>query len=247
MTGDANNIDRVQGIPYTDFIGNLHRHLQPDTYFEIGTLTGGTLRLATCNSIAVDPNFQIDSDVIGKKPSCSFFQETSDTFFRTRSPSRILGREIDLAFLDGMHLFEYLLRDFANTEKHCRRNSVILLHDCLPPGFYMTVRSWDEKDRKDSAFPGWWTGDVWKVVPVLQKYRPDLSITVTDCQPTGLVVITNLDKNSTVLDDRYYEIIAEHSRPVMDRKEYDEYWANVSITFSSMIDRFDQISTRYWL
>ncbi|CAN7469553.1 class I SAM-dependent methyltransferase [Phyllobacterium sp. LjRoot231] len=246
MSDDANHIDRVQGTLYTDFIENLHRNLQPNTYLEVGTLNGGTLKLSSCSSIAVDPQFQISTDVLGTKPSCFFFQEPSDTFFRSHSPSKIFGREIDLAFLDGMHLFEYLLRDFANTEKHCRKNSVVLLHDCLPPGFYMTVRSWAEADRESSSFPGWWAGDVWKIVPVLKKYRPDLSITVTDCQPTGLVVITNLDPTNRVLDEQYQDIVAQHSKPVIDRKEYDAYWETVVITPSTAISKFDQLSTRYW-
>ena len=38
----------------------------------------------------------------------------------------------DIAFLDGMHRAEYLLRDFMNTERFSHERTLILLHDCLP-------------------------------------------------------------------------------------------------------------------
>lgn len=244
---DAEHGSKVQGQNYQEFIAHLHRTLSPNTYFEIGTLNGGTLKHSSCASIAVDPAFQLSSEVIGRKPSCQFFQTPSDTFFRKHDPRNLLGSEIDLAFLDGMHLFEFLLRDFINTEKYCRRNSIILLHDCLPPGFYMTSRLIEDPIREHSKYPGWWTGDVWKVVPILEKYRPDLSITVLDCAPTGLVMITNLDPNSCELAVRYGEIIGAHSSANIDRAEFDLFWENVSITAAGSLQRHDQLSTKFWL
>ena len=61
---------------------------------------------------------------------------------------------VDLAFIDGMHLFEYALRDVFHTERHTRWTSVMVLDDMLP-------RSVDEaaRDRHTDA----WTGDVFKV------------------------------------------------------------------------------------
>ena len=54
-----------------------------------------------------------------------------------------------------------------------------------------------------------WTGDVWRLLPIFKKYRPDLRVIAVDCEPTGLVVCTKLDPRSTVLADHYYEIIDE--------------------------------------
>ena len=62
---------------------------------------------------------------------------TSDEFFAKFDPRDALGSKIDLAFLDGQHLFEYVLRDFMNTEAVCEENSFILLHDCSP-----STRGW---------------------------------------------------------------------------------------------------------
>ena len=132
---------RVQGEYYYEILRRFHDALDPETYLEIGARTGESLSIGRCATIAVDPNFEITQNVIGRKPSCHFYQMTSDRFFRRYSPTSVFGMPIDLAFLDGLHCAEFLLRDFYNTERHCRRNSVIVLHDCLPGELEITARS----------------------------------------------------------------------------------------------------------
>jgi hypothetical protein len=199
--------DRVRGLNYAEVLRAIHAGLQPRNYFEIGTFTGGTLRLASCATIAVDPQFHIAGDVVGPRPMTMLFQMPSDEFFRRHSPSALFGETIDLAFLDGMHRFEYLLRDFLNTEKHCRRNSVVVMHDCLPGDALITARDMGDPRREGSRHPDYWAGDVWKLVPILRRWRPDLKIHVVDAAPTGLVFVTNLDPASTVLEKNYFEIV----------------------------------------
>jgi hypothetical protein len=197
----------LKGLFYQTFLKRVHEIVNPTTYFEIGTLNGETLKLASCASISVDPHYQIASDVLGKKPAMHFYQVGSDEFFATQNPKSIFGREVDLAFLDGMHLFEFLLRDFTNIEKYCKRDSIVILHDCIPGDEYIATRSpWDPK-RQKSVHAGYWTGDVWKILPALKHWRPDLRIVVVDAPPTGLVMITNLDRGNTVLDLNYQAIL----------------------------------------
>ena len=60
-------------------------------------------------------------------------RETSDEFFASVDPfAHFGGQPFDLAFIDGMHLAEYALRDFINTERHAHPASVIVLDDMLP-------------------------------------------------------------------------------------------------------------------
>ena len=61
----------------------------------------------------------------------------------------------------------------------------------------------------DNLPDGPWTGDVWKLIPILQSWRPDLTVTVLDCQPTGLVCISGLDPSNRVLSENYDRIVAE--------------------------------------
>ena len=79
-------------------------------------------------------------DVIGTKQRAFFFQMTSDAFFADHDLALFFPRGVDLAFIDGMHRFEFLLRDFINTERRCHARSIVLLHDCLPRNCRMAER-----------------------------------------------------------------------------------------------------------
>ncbi|WP_292260627.1 hypothetical protein [Mesorhizobium sp.] len=118
--------------------------------------------------------------------------------------------------------------------KVLRPESIIALHDCLPPGFYMTSRDIADANHPHSAFPGWWAGDVWKIVPTLKQYRPELSITITDSAPTGLVVITRLDPANETFSVNYEKIIAAFE-PI-DRNEFTRYWASVPMVSAGSLD-----------
>jgi hypothetical protein len=71
------------GIDYREMIANLATATKARSYFEIGTSAGDSIRALPCDVISVDPQFQIGSNVIGSKQRLFFFQQTSDTFFKT--------------------------------------------------------------------------------------------------------------------------------------------------------------------
>lgn len=235
-----------RGAPYDTVLGWLHHNLKPRSYFEIGSFAGGSLQLATCATIAVDPGFQIKVDVVGQKPQLMLFQCGSDRFFSDYDPKAMFGRPIDLAFLDGMHLFEFLLRDFINTEKHCATNSVIAIHDCLPLDNAMTARAPSEGSIS-ARFPDWWTGDVWKLVLVLQQLRPDLNILCVDAPPTGLVLCTHLSSGSPILQERYFELV-DHWRDI-DLSSYgvERFLKDARVTSTKVLSTFEGMASRYWL
>ncbi len=191
---------RSSGPYYLDVLARMHAALAPERYLEIGSETGASLRLSNGRSIAVDPGFRLGHEVVGSKPETLLFQQTSDDFFASGF-LRKLSWTVDFAFLDGMHQIEYLLRDFINTEAHATPDSVVAIHDILPWTENMTVR-----DRRHSKTPAW-TGDVWKIIPILSELRPDLQLRVIDCVPTGLLVVEGLDPSSRVLPDRIDTIV----------------------------------------
>jgi hypothetical protein len=198
-----------QGMEYLDCLSALHQVLRPSRYLEIGVWQGESLARAKCAAIAVDPAFHLEFEVLDGKPECHFFQETSAAFFARRNPRAILGGPVDLAFLDGLHEFDTLLRDFAHAERACGRQSVIVLHDCLPIDPLITNRAQDEHLRADAVVPGWWAGDVWKTFVILKRARPDLRILALDAPPTGLVLITDLDPDSDALLQHHDTLVAE--------------------------------------
>ena len=202
-----------------EFLRQLHKVTAARNYLEIGVNDGRSLALSRVPSIAIDPAFKVTTPL---RADIQLERATSDAYFAgkdplghlksARNPVRNLrrgrpllahyrgGTTLDLAFIDGMHLFEYALRDFINVERFTDWSSVIVFDDMLP-------RNVDEaaRDRHTTA----WTGDVYKIVPVLQKHRPDLTVIQVDTQPTGMAVVFGADAANTVLDDEYADITAE--------------------------------------
>lgn len=191
---------KAEDLPYTRFFRRLHSTHLLNWYLEIGCRTGRILSHVQGKTIAVDPYFQIERNVIGKKPGFFAFQSTSDAFFKTGFLER-MGAKLDLSFIDGMHLIEFVLRDFINVEQRANPAGSIALHDCCPYNAQMTTRA------IDNLPPGDWTGDVWKIIPILQEYRPDLTLTVLGCAPSGLLIVSGLDPQNTVLSDKTDEIL----------------------------------------
>lgn len=180
-------------MEYYELLRTIHAHLTPRTYVEIGVRNGASLALALPETlcIGVDPAMEILHPI---GPRTKLFHETSDDFFAHHDLAAELdGLPVDLAFIDGMHLVEFALRDFANLERYCGPGSVILVHDCLP-----VDRETSTRERTTQV----WSGDVWKLVVGLRRHRPDLTVTTLDVPPTGMAVITGLDLRSDVLRRR---------------------------------------------
>jgi len=191
---------RARGRHYLDVLEHLHLTREPEWYLEIGSGRGHSLTRCPGKAIAVDPAFRLTGDVMGDKPALHLIRQTSEAFFAS-GQARALAPRIDLAFVDGMHLFEYVLDDFISTEKLCHDGTMILLHDLVPFSPAAAEREWDAERTKG------WSGDVWKMTLILRKYRPDLTFDVLNPRPCGLGVVTGLDPESTVLEDARDEIV----------------------------------------
>lgn len=228
------------GMAYNQYIHELLKKRNARNYVEIGVRAGVCLAGAECPTIGVDPQFMFDRNPVGKKSALHLFQMTSDSFFSRYNPRNILGESVDVAFLDGLHQFEYLLRDFINMEKHCDRNSLILLDDCLPLNIEMTERIHRPAGRLDQEISGWWTGDVWKVVSILREFRPELRIVPVDVRPTGSIGISNLDPGSIVLENSYFEIIDRYHDLVLTEEVFESYWAaNKPVSAVDILSNFE--------
>jgi tetratricopeptide (TPR) repeat protein len=190
----------------------IHQILKPKNYFEIGVQRGRSLFLATCPAIGVDPMPMVSKPL---PEQVRVVQATSDWFFAEQAPN-FLKEPIDMAFIDGMHLFEFALRDFINIEKFAAPHTLVVFDDILP-GHPAQA----ERDRRTRA----WTGDVWKMLPILRRYRPDLSLLLLDAYPTGLLCVSGLNPGNTALTATYSHIVEEWSHdapipaPILARSE----------------------------
>ena len=57
-----------------------------------------------------------------------------------------------------------------------------------------------------------WSGDIWRLVVLLKKYRQDLSIHTIAAPPTGLALIRNLDPGSRFIAGNLERLCAEFLR-----------------------------------
>jgi tetratricopeptide (TPR) repeat protein len=153
----------LPGPNYMRTIAELHRIVRPSTYLEIGVATGKSIALAHASTLAigVDPAPQI---AVSLGSNVRLFPTSSDNFFASHDIAAELGnRPVDMAFIDGMHQFDFALRDFAAIERYCHSCSIILIHDCCP---------FDRKTATRERETTFWSGDVWKTILALNRDFP---------------------------------------------------------------------------
>ena len=178
---------RAGARPYLEVLRDLHAILQPRLYLEIGVRKGSSLALAQCPAVAVDPDPH--PDFTAKRPDVHFYRCTSDDFFFFHAADA-LKIPVDLAFIDGMHLAEYVYRDFMNVEQFMNPSGVIVVDDVLPNHPVQASR-----ERQSRV----WTGDVWRFAERLSKKRPDLRLTWVDTDPSGLLLVSKLNPKSRAM------------------------------------------------
>ncbi len=116
------------GEDYFRVLARIHEHLKPATYLEIGIDQGRSFEIVRPETLAlgIDPNPHLQKPL---GPHQRVFSQTSDEFLEQCDVlSELGGRTLDLTFIDGMHQFEFALRDFIKSGK------VLLygLHDSDP-------------------------------------------------------------------------------------------------------------------
>lgn len=201
--------------PARDFLKRLHRTFAPRHYLEIGVWRGHSLTRATCPAVGVDPYPQVD---VKLRDNHRVMEMTAEDFFETQDvPS--LVEPLDLAYVDGLHVIEHALLDFMNIERHAHPGSVIVIDDISPNHPAQAARR-----RITRA----WTGDVWKIGPILSELRPDLIQIPIDTYPTGSLLILGADPTSRTLWECFDLLMA---REVGDR-DPDEH----------VLDRVDSLS-----
>jgi predicted O-methyltransferase YrrM len=211
------SVRRLPGPAYYRVLKWIHTILEPANYVEIGIMRGVSLDQArhdTPRIIGIDPTPNL-IPVIARKPhvaNAEIYELTSDEFFERYDLTELLGGPVALAFIDGLHLFEQVLRDFAHLERHSNERTLILLHDCIP---------FNAETASRERTTDFYCGDVWKAPLVLGRLRPDLKMVTVPTAPTGLCLVTSLDSGNREF---------ERKLPVIERTyrdlDFDYYLAH---------------------
>ena len=172
-------------------------------YVEIGVFNGEVFfKVKAPQKFAVDPAFRFVPETKYKMMlrnfsniNAKYYSKTSDKFFKEDAPDIFSRRGIDICFIDGMHEFDFVLRDTINTLKYLNDDGVIILHDCNPltKEAEVSYEAWEQR-----GFTGEWNGDVWKIILYLKSVRDDVNVFTLDTDH-GLGIITK-GKPETRLD-----------------------------------------------
>ena len=174
------------------------------TYMEIGVASGSTWKNVVADKkIAIEPRFSFDW-VTHTLPGEFLYQMRSDEYFRIL-PQKT---EVDIAFIDGLHTFEQVLRDILNVMSVLSPKGVILLDDTVPIDEFsaMTDQSTAIASRKAAMGSNAhisWHGDVYKSLFFINDFmlRWDFATILDDGNPQTLLWRSNGEiKRNSVCD-----------------------------------------------
>ena len=175
-----------------DFINSLIK--LDSNYIEIGVRNGENFfAIQSKNKIGVDPNyffskrFYIKSLLKSYNWNYKMYQKTSNEFFENEAVIIYKKKNIDIAFIDGLHTYEQSLCDALNCLKYLSHDGYIIFHDCNP----LTAEAANPQIPKDAIN---WNGDVWKTIHHLRKYESHFSCYTLDFdEGIGVLQLKNRD------------------------------------------------------
>ncbi len=168
------------------------------SYLEIGVANGTTLEsVKASEKHAVDPFPTFNTRDL---PSGThFYKSTSDNFFSSLEKSK----KFDFIFLDGLHEFKQLARDFTNALQHINNPGWILIDDIVPSDSISAIPSIElsYKTRGVEANEGFpWHGDCYKILPIILNSFPNIQpyLIIYPDNPQLLLKITQPIDNTTI-------------------------------------------------
>lgn len=229
----------LRSLETSELINCIAKSIDAHSYLEIGVETGLTFnQVKILQKTGVDPRFQFDyqGDL---RTNLSFHEITSDEFFKKLAKNEIKYQKFDLVFIDGLHVFEQVVKDFMNVINHMNLGGVIVIDDTVPIDEFSVLPS--QKDcyrlRIESGRhnDGSWHGDVYKLIYVLSKNdKNKIRIaTVTDLSNPKTVVWkedgdwSRFEIGSRLVDKTFYELFENgipRSFMPMNKKEFLEFF-----------------------
>lgn len=154
-------MNRIEVINY--FIGFFNYK----KYLEIGCHNGVCFKdIKAEYKVGVEPN----------KNRFATHYMTSDDFFKNNKDI------FDIIFIDGLHIYEQVMKDIDNALVVLDKDGIIIVHDCNPSS---------EIRQRVPQESGGWNGNVWKaIVDVRQRQDVDV-ITLDTDQGLGIIIKRN--------------------------------------------------------
>ena len=212
----------LRSLETSELINDIAKIIDAHSYLEIGVETGLTFnQVKIFQKTAVDPRFLFDYQR-DLRTNLSFHEITSDVFFKKLAEkNEIKIKLFDLVFIDGLHVFEQVLKDFINSVNHINPGGVIVIDDTVPIDEFSALPS--QKDcyrlRIESGRhnDGSWHGDVYKLIYVLSK---------NEKHKIHIATVTDLSNPKTVvwMEDGDWSRFQIESRLV--DKTFDELFEN---------------------
>jgi hypothetical protein len=192
---DLKRYDMIQAC-----IDVIKKRKKKVNYLEIGVQTGYCFfKIKADEKLAVDPDFiiKLKNKIKAYIKNFSnfnnkYFELTSDDFFAQQGNYVKAIGGLDVVFIDGLHLYEQVVKDIENSLKYLNAGGVILVHDCNPLNENAAVRAYTSTEVAAMNLPGYdyiWNGDVWKAIVELRATRKDVEVMVINSDH-GVGIIT---------------------------------------------------------
>ena len=184
-----------------DVINNIIKIKKYKNYLEIGCFENENFDKINIESkTGVDP------------VSGGTVRDTSDNFFLK---NQIL---YDIIFIDGLHIYNQVRKDIANSLKFLKPNGIIILHDCLP----LKIR-----DQMVPRSHEHWNGDTWKALVEIRTLENVDSYTILADNGLG-VVFKRKNRNILNLSNTNFEKLKfkdyyNNFNKFMNPIEYEEF------------------------
>jgi hypothetical protein len=141
-------------------------------YLEIGVMVGNSLLANPMPfRVGVDPKIYFDTRTC-ESPDLQLYEMTSDEYFTHYKHEE----PFDVIYIDGLHQFEQVMRDFINSLSVAHDRTLWIVDDTVPCDVFSALRVQAETVRLREKETGYhstaWHGDVFKFVFLLQAFFP---------------------------------------------------------------------------
>ena len=199
----AKNPEIAYGNFTSYLINSLIKKKNAKNYLEIGTQFGYTLEAVKfSNRIGIDPNprHRIKNLPSGMKS----LKITSDDFF-----DREKDISFDFIYIDGLHVFKQVYKDFINSANHLSQGGQILLDDVIPIDSFSAdvnqTRAVYERNIRGNNSKSW-QGDCFKLLHLIAKEMPFIEIKTIIYPGNAQALLSFIDTNRKLeFNNHFYE------------------------------------------